>query len=174
MPPTLYMDADGFFAACEEFADPRLHGHPVAVSNMDPHSRGACLIAVNVAAKKLGVGKGENARDAKKAVPELTIRRQRPELYVATHHAMARAVDSVLPGARSCSIDELSAELGPGDESQGVLERVKTAIRDAVGDIITVSCAIAPSSYLAKTAAEAKQARRGRGMAADRHPRGIR
>ena len=30
--PTLYLDCDGFFAACDESADPALRGRPVAVS----------------------------------------------------------------------------------------------------------------------------------------------
>ena len=85
------------------------------------------------------------------------IRHQRPELYAATHHAIARAVDTALPGARSCSIDELSVDLGHRDDPETILQQVKAAIRKAVGPIITVSCGIAPSSYLAKTAAEANK-----------------
>ena len=155
--PSLYLDCDGFFAACEEAADSSLHGRPVAVATTDPDNPGACLIAVNVHAKRLGVGKGENAREARAAVPDLIIRAQRPERYVATHHAIARAVESVLPGARSHSIDELSVDLSPTDAPETVLAQVKRAIRDAVGPIITVSCGVAPSSYLAKTAAEANK-----------------
>lgn len=155
--PTLYLDCDGFFASCEESADPALHGRPVGVSTTDPDNPGAVLIAVNPAAKRRGVGKGERTHEARAAVADLVIRPQRPELYVATHHAIARAVDSVLPGARSRSIDELSAELGPADEPDRILAQVKDAIRAAVGPIITVSCGVAPSSYLAKTAAEANK-----------------
>ena len=153
--PTLYLDCDGFFASCEESADPALHGRPVAVSTTDPESPGAVLIAVNPKARRRGVGKGERAHEARAAVADLAIRPQRPELYVATHHAIARAVDSVLPGAQSRSIDELSVDLGPEDDPERILTQVKDAIRDAVGPIITVSCAVAPSAYLAKTAAEA-------------------
>ena len=29
--PWLYLDCDGFFASCEEAADPHLHGHTVGV-----------------------------------------------------------------------------------------------------------------------------------------------
>ena len=95
--PTLYLDCDGFFAACEESADPALHGRPVAVSTIDPDNRAAVLIAVNTAAKHRGLGKGERAEEARRLVPDLTVRHQRPELYVATHHAIARALDTVLP-----------------------------------------------------------------------------
>ena len=157
MPPSLYLDCDGFFASCEESADPALHGRPVAVSTTDPESPGAVLIAVNPKARRRGVGKGERAHEARAAVADLVIRPQRPELYVATHHAIARAVDSVLPGAQSRSIDELSAELGPRDDPEAVLAQLKDAILTAVGPIITVSCAIGPSAFIAKTAAEANK-----------------
>ena len=154
---TLYLDCDGFFASCEESADPALHGRPVGVSTTDPASPGAVLIAVNPAAKRAGAHKGERARDARTAVPDITIRAQRPELYVATHHAIARAVDTVLPGATSHSIDELSVDLERGDNPEAILEAVKTAIRRAIGPIVTVSCGVAPNGYLAKTAAEANK-----------------
>ena len=155
--PTLYLDADGFFARCEEARDRTLHGRPVGVSTTDPDNPGAVLIAVNPAAKRRGLRKGERVRDARAAVPEIAVREQRPELYVAVHDAIARAVDTVLPGAVSRSIDELSADLDAGDDPRAILAAVKEAIRAAVGPIITVSCAVAPSAYLAKTAAEANK-----------------
>ena len=71
--------------------------------------------------RRRGLGKGERAEEARRLVPDLTVRHQRPELYVATHHAIARALDTVLPGARSHSVDELAAELAPSDEPEAIL-----------------------------------------------------
>ena len=48
-PPWLYLDADGFFASCEEAADPRLHGRPVGVVAGSAYAD-APLIAVNTSA----------------------------------------------------------------------------------------------------------------------------
>ena len=174
--PTLYLDCDGFFASCEEADDPTLHGRPVAVSTTDADNPGAVLIAVNPTAKRLGVGKGENAREARKSVRDLVVRSQRPERYVAIHHAIARAVDTVLPGAQPRSIDELSVELDSGDDPERILAQVKSAIRKAVGPIITVSCGIAPSHFLAKPpfARRGEQAGRRRRVAPGRHPQGVR
>lgn len=157
MRPALYLDCDGFFASCEEAADPALHGRPVGVSTANPARPGSVLIAVNPLAKRLGARKGMPVTEARRLAPNLAVRSQRPELYVATHHAIARAVDSVLPGARSRSIDEISAELGPSDHPETIVADVKNAIREAVGRVVTVSCGIAPSTYLAKTAAEANK-----------------
>ena len=155
--PSLYLDCDGFFAACEENADPALHGRPVGVSTIDPDNRAAVLIAVNTAAKRRGLGKGESAEEARRLVPDITIRHQRPELYVATHHAIARALDTVLPGGRPHSVDELAAELAPDDEPEAILKQVKAAIAETLGPVITVSCGVAPNAFLAKTAAEANK-----------------
>lgn len=52
--PWLYLDADGFFASCEEAADPALHGRPVGVVAGDPYAE-APLIAVNTVANRFGM-----------------------------------------------------------------------------------------------------------------------
>ena len=96
----LYLDCDGFFASCEESADRALHGRPVGVSTTDPDNPGGVLIAVNPAAKRLGVGKGENAREARRAVPELVVRAQRPVL-VRPGRDEARIVRPGQPHPRS-------------------------------------------------------------------------
>ena len=56
--PWLYLDADGFFASCEEAADSALHGRPVGVVAGDPYPD-APLIAVNTIAKRAGVRSGD-------------------------------------------------------------------------------------------------------------------
>ena len=57
--PWLYLDADGFFASCEEAADPRLHGRPVGVVAGSAYAD-APLIAVNTVAKRAaGVRSGD-------------------------------------------------------------------------------------------------------------------
>ena len=153
--PALYLDCDGFFAACEEAADPALYGRPVGVSTIDPDEGGAVLIAVNVPAKRAGLAKGMPVRDARGAVPALAVRHQRPELYVATHRAILDATATVVENAATRSIDEVSGEVRADDDPGQILTEVKRALRAAVGPRVTASAAIAPSAYLAKTAAEA-------------------
>ena len=47
--PWLYLDADGFFATCEEAVDPRLRGSPMAARCLDHHiaslPQGLCVLA---------------------------------------------------------------------------------------------------------------------------------
>ena len=64
----LYLDADGFFASCEEAADPRLHGRPVGVVAGSAYAD-APLIAVNTVAKRAGVRSGDRVRDARELCP---------------------------------------------------------------------------------------------------------
>ena len=54
----LYLDADGFFASCEDAADPNLYGCPVGVVARRPYAD-APLIAVNTTAKPAGVRAGD-------------------------------------------------------------------------------------------------------------------
>ena len=53
-PEHLYVDFDGFFASCEEQANPRLYGCPIGVVPFED-ARNSCVIASNPKAKKFGV-----------------------------------------------------------------------------------------------------------------------
>ena len=61
--PWLYLDADGFFASCEEASDSRLYGRPVGVVAGRSYAD-APLIAVNTAAKRAGVRSGDRVPSA--------------------------------------------------------------------------------------------------------------
>ena len=108
----MYLDADGFFASCEEAADPRLHRRPVGVVAGNFYDD-APLIAVNTVAKRAGVRSGDRLCDARALCPGFIVRPQRVERYVAVHARLVEAVGQVLPVAAVHSIDELSAQLSP-------------------------------------------------------------
>ena len=150
----LYLDADGFFASCEEAADARLHGRPVGVVAGAAYAD-APLIAVNTVAKREGLRSGFRVRDARARCPGLAVRPQRVERYVAVHERMVAAVGVVLPVVAVHSIDELSAQLAPRDDPPSVIERVKRSVAGALTERVPVSVGVAPSAWLAKTAAEA-------------------
>ena len=149
----LYLDADGFFASCEEAADPELHGRPVGVVAGAVYAD-APLIAVNTAAKRAGVRSGDCVSDARRRCPGFVARAQRVERYVDVHERMVAAVARVLPVAAVHSIDELSARLGSRDEPGAVVAGVKRSVADALTERVPVSVAVAPSAWLAKCAAE--------------------
>ena len=150
--PWLYLDADGFFASCEEAADPALHGRAVGVVAGAEYAD-APLIAVNTVAKRAGVRSGDRVGDARERCPGFVVRPQRVERYVAVHERMVCAVGAVLPVAAVHSIDELSARLSPRDDAQSVVDRVKRSVAGALTRLVPVSVGVAPSAWLAKCAA---------------------
>ena len=152
-PKRLYIDFDGFFASCEEQADPGLHGRPVGVIPF-AGARNSCVIAANAAAKRFGVKTGTAIAEARRLCPRITLAPQRPDLYVRVHHRAMAAVLSVLPIDVVCSIDEFAAVLGNRDRPEEVAGRIKGRIRAAVGERITCSIGCAPNRWLAKIAAE--------------------
>ena len=151
---TLYVDLDGFFAAVEETWERALWDRPVAVIAGVPGSPGGIIIAANRAAKAEGVHTGTLAREAKRRVPALAVRTQRPERYIAAQRAIAQAIETVLPIDATHSVDEVSATLGRGDQGEDLIARAKRAVATAVGPRITLSAGVAGSVWLAKTAAE--------------------
>ena len=151
-PKRLYIDFDGFFASCEEQADPGLHGRPVGVIPF-AGARNSCVIAANAAAKRFGVKTGTSIAEARRLCPRIALPPQRPDLYVRIHQRIVAAVLSVLPIDVVCSIDECAAVLGDRDRPEEIAGRIKSRVRAAVGERITCSIGCAPNRWLAKIAA---------------------
>ena len=152
-PEQLYIDFDGFFAACEEQADCRLQGRPLGVIPFAGavHS---CVIAANTMATRAGVTTGMAIADARRRCPGIALVPQRPDLYTRIHHRIVAAVLDVLPIDAVCSIDELAATVAPGDVPAALTHQIKQRLRDAVGECVTCSIGYAPNRWLAKIAAD--------------------
>ena len=74
--------------------------------------------------------------------------------YTDYHDRILTAVDTCLPVAKVCSIDEMACRL-MGTERQVPAARelalkVKRALRDQVGECLTCSIGIAPNVFLGK------------------------
>ena len=109
------------------------------------HSREACRRSI-----------GRSGLRCSGALPG--VRRVSPAGRSATltsHGRMVAAVEGVLPVAAVHSIDELSARLCPRDDPRVLVAGVKSAVATALTERVPVSVAVAPSAWLAKTAAEA-------------------
>ena len=152
-PEQLYIDFDGFFAACEEQADRRLQGRPLGVIPFAGavHS---CVIAANTMAKRAGVTTGMAIADARRLCPGIALVPQQPDLYTRIHHRIVAAVLDVLPIDAVCSIDEFAATVAPHDIPAALTHQIKQRLRDAVGGHITCSIGYAPNRWLAKIAAD--------------------
>ena len=152
-PEQLYIDFDGFFAACEEQADRRLQGRPLGIIPFAGavHS---CVIAANTMAKRAGVTAGMAVADARRRCPGIALVPQQPDLYTRIHHRIVAAVLDVFPIDAVCSIDEFAATVEPRDLPAALTHQIKQRLRDAVGDHITCSIGYASNRWLAKIAAD--------------------
>ncbi len=152
----LFLDLNSFFASCEQQDRPELRGRPVAVVQMNAETTFA--IAASYEAKAFGVKTGTMIRDAKKMCPGLVLVKARHKLYMDYHHRIIDAVDTCVPIAKVCSVDEMACRLTGRDRdvsaAQALAQEIKQAIRRHVGDCMTCSIGLAPSLFLGKVASD--------------------
>jgi DNA polymerase-4 len=152
----LILDFNSYFASVEQQERPELRGRPIAVAPvMTDHT---CCIAASYEAKRWGIKTGTRVGEARKMCPALVVVEARPPLYVAYHHRLVAAVDSVLPVSEVLSIDEMRCALrGRWQERERALEtarQIKRTIANTVGIFVRCSIGIAPNGFLAKTASD--------------------
>jgi DNA polymerase-4 len=151
---SLFLDMNAFFASAEQHLRPELRGRPVAV--VQALTTSTCCIAASYEARPFGVRTGTNVGEAILKCPRLELVEARHVEYVALHHRIREAVDTVLPIERVHSIDEMSFRLmGPEREPARAAElglAMKRAIHDRIGPMLRCSVGIGPNAFLAKTA----------------------
>lgn len=148
----LFLDMNAYFASAEQQRQPHLRGKPVAV--VPTMTDRTCCIAVSYEARPFGVRTGTNVGDAKRLCPGIQLVEGRHEHYIRIHQAIVKAVETVLPVEKICSIDEMACRLAPQDRTPeratAVGEAVKRAIRTQVGEHLRCSIGLAPNRFLAK------------------------
>lgn len=153
---SLFLDLNAYFASVEQAEDPRLRGRPVGVCPVMADS--SFIIAASYEAKRWGVRTGTQIGEARLKCPEIVLLPAQPPLYTLYHRRILDAVDTVLPVAQVCSIDEMRFDLlGRERErtvAEGLARGLKAAIRDQVAENLSCSVGIAPNSFLAKIATD--------------------
>lgn len=151
----LFFDMNSFYASVAQAEEPALMGRPVGVLTTD--APGAACIAASFDAKKCGVKMGTRRDEARHLCPGIVFRPVRHDVCVRYHHAILRAVETVMPVHRVWSIDECSCLLKGSEQDldralqigrdlqQAVLRLVSPALRCSVG--------LGPTRLLAKVAA---------------------
>jgi DNA polymerase-4 len=90
--------------------------------------------------------------------PQIILVEGRHELYVEYHHRVVEAVESCLPVTAVCSIDEMACRLmgreRPLLAAMELGRKVKTTIRERVGEMLRSSVGLATNRYLAKVASD--------------------
>ncbi|WP_197082895.1 type VI secretion protein ImpB [Pseudorhodobacter ferrugineus] len=152
---TLFFDMNSFYASVAQAVEPALMDRPVGVLTTDAPN--AACIAASIEAKRCGVKMGTRQDEARQLCPGIVFRPVKHDVCVTFHHAILRAVDTVLPVDRVWSIDECSCRLtGSQQDLTTALEigrNLQRAILRLVHPALRSSVGVAPTRLLAKLAA---------------------
>src|SRR5512134_204989 len=144
----LHIDADAFFASCEQAIHPELKGKPVITGK----ERGI-VAAASYEAKARGVKRGVRLSDVKKICPDAVILPSDYETYSLFSMRMFDILRRFSPDVEEYSIDEAFVDLtglrrsfhGPYGE---IARKMQEAVEKELG--ITVSVGLSLSKVLAK------------------------
>lgn len=144
----LHLDADAFFASCEQAIHPELKGRPVICGK----ERGI-VAAASYEAKAKGVQRGMRLFEVKKVCPDCVILPSDYETYSLFSVRMFEILRRFSPDVEEYSIDEAFVDLtglrrsfhGPYEM---IAEKMRQTIKQELG--ITVSAGVSLSKVLAK------------------------
>ncbi|MEE9524609.1 MAG: DNA polymerase IV [Thermodesulfovibrionales bacterium] len=144
----LHLDADAFFASCEQAIHPELQGKPVITGK----ERGI-VAALSYEAKARGVKRGMRLFEAKKACPDAIVVPSDYETYSLFSVRMFEILRRFSPDIEEYSIDEAFVDLTglrrKFHGSYGMISRkMQEAVETELG--ITVSVGVSLSKVLAK------------------------
>jgi DNA polymerase-4 len=153
----IHLDADAFFASCEQAVHPELRGKPVITGK----ERGI-VAAASYEAKALGISRGVSLYDVKKICPEAVIVPSDYETYSLFSVRMFDILRRFSPDVEEYSIDEAFVDLtglrrtfhGPYGSIAG---QMQDTIEQELG--ITVSVGVSLSKVLAKIGSKHKKPR---------------
>lgn len=144
----LHLDADAFFASCEQAVHPEYRGKPVVTGK----ERGI-VAAASYEAKALGICRGVTLHDVRKICPEAIIVPSDYETYSLFSERIFAIMRRYTSDIETYGIDEAFADITGLARPLGMSyiqigHAMQTAIENELG--ITVSVGIGPSKVLAK------------------------
>ena len=148
----LHLDADAFFASCEQAVHPELRGKPVITGK----ERGI-VAAASYEAKARGVQRGMSLPEIKKVCPDIIIVPSDYETYSIFSLRMFEILRRFSPDVEEYSIDEAFVDLtGLRRSFHGpygmIARKMQEAVETELG--ITVSVGVSLSKVLAKIASK--------------------
>lgn len=156
---TLFFDMNSFYASVAQAEEPALMGRPVGVLTTDAPN--AACIAASIDAKRQGVGMGTRQDEARRLCPGIVFRPVKHDVCVRYHHAILRAVETILPIHRVWSIDECSCLLTGSEQDLDRATQIGRALQQAVltqvSPALHCSIGLGPNRFLAKVAAGLKK-----------------
>lgn len=152
----LFLDLNSYFASVEQQLQPELRGRPVIVAPVDSDTTVA--IAASIEAKRYGISTGTPVWEARRLCRDLIITPARHRRYVEFHDAIVAEIWRHIPVTHVCSIDEVACRLLDNENDRkhavALARRIKTGIRENVGECLRSSVGIAPNRLLAKLASD--------------------
>lgn len=151
----LHVDADAFFAACEQSRNPALKGKPVITGK----ERGI-VASMSYEAKAQGVTRAMRLHEVRKLCPDAVFLPSDYETYSLLSMRMFAIVRRFTPDVEEYSIDECFADItGMQRALQGsyqkIAERIKHALDTELG--FTFSLGLGPSKVIAKIGSKWKK-----------------
>jgi len=143
-----HVDADSFFASCEQALHPELRGKPIITGK----ERGIAS-AVSIEAKKLGIKRGMSIKEIKEICPNIIHLPSDYETYSLYSKRIFEIVRRYTNVVEEYSIDECFAEITGLRRSlrmsyTQIVEKIKHELELELG--ITFSLGLAPSKVVAK------------------------
>jgi len=156
-PLVMHIDLNSCFAIIEQQANPLIRHKPVAVAAYD--TPGGMVLAASYEAKRLGIKLGVNVREARQLCPDVIVLMPDPEKYRNAHRRFRQVLLNYTSEVVPKSIDEFvidfhgSPVVRQGRSLTEVGYEIKAAIKQSLGEYVTVNVGIATNRSLAKTAA---------------------
>jgi len=149
----LHLDADAFFVACEQAADAKLRGKPVAVGG----DRRGIIASASYEARKMGIYTPMPTAQARKICPRLIIVPGDWEKYELFSRLMFSYAYDLTPMVEIGSIDEAYCDLSGNRkiDPRTAAERMREAIRQTLK--ITVSEGLGANKLIAGIASKLRK-----------------
>jgi DNA polymerase-4/DNA polymerase V len=148
----IHIDADAFFASCEQSRNPKLKGKPVITGK----ERGI-VSSMSYEAKAKGVTRAMRLSDVRKLCPDVVMLPSDYETYSILSKRFFNIVRRYTPDVEEYSIDECFADITGlrrplGMSYEQIAEKIKNVLDTELG--FTFSVGLAPTKILAKIASK--------------------
>ncbi len=155
-PVVMHVDLNSCYAIIEQQANRLIRNKPVGIAAYD--SPGGFIIASSYEAKRLGI-KLMRVREAREISSEIIVLTPDPEKYFDAHRRFRKVLERYTSEVTPKSVDEFvvdftgSKAVREGIKLTELARQIKSDIREALGEYVTVNIGIAPNRFLAKIAA---------------------
>ena len=150
-PRILHVDADNYFASCEEILSPQLRGRAVIVAG--GRRQDGIVLSASRRAKAFGVKSGMACFRARQLCAELVVCPARPEVYRQISARMFAVLNRFSPLVVPVSIDEGFLDLSAEADGAARWHELSAAVSREVG--LALSGGLANSRWASKLATDA-------------------